>query len=74
MNNTKSYFVNNETNEVYELSISKTKQLNKLYPKWTAFNCEDNYLDLSNVYEFFKQNGKLLAHPHFENVFIGLIE
>lgn len=74
MNNTKSYFVNNETNEVYELSISKTKQLNKLYPKWTDFNCEDNYLDLSNVYEFFKHNGKLLAHPHFKNVFIGLIE
>lgn len=71
--NYKSYFVNSENEEVYELSVSKTKQLEILHPNWTKYQCESNFLELNNVYEFFKENGKLLACPKFKNVFVGLI-
>jgi hypothetical protein len=68
----KAYFVNAETEELYELSLSKRRKLEKLHPKWGEFDCEKNYAQLNEVYEFFKKHGKLLAHPQFKNVFVGL--
>ena len=68
----KTYFVTSDTEELYELSSSKRKQLEKLYPKWNEFDCEKNYEELNGVYEFFKNHGKLLGHPKFNNVFVGL--
>jgi hypothetical protein len=70
--NKKAYFVTSDTEELYELSLSKRKQLEKLYPNWVKFNCDKNYDELNEVYEFFKKNGKLLGHPKFNNVFVGL--
>lgn len=69
----KAYFVTSDTEELYELSSSKIKQLEKLHPKWRKFCCEKNYEELNEVYEFFKKHGKLLGHPKFNNVFVGLI-
>jgi hypothetical protein len=68
----KAYFVTSDTEELYELSSSKRKQLEKLYPKWNQLDCEKNYDELNEVYEFFKKHGKLLGHPKFNNVFVGL--
>jgi len=72
MENKKAYFVTSDTEELYELSLSKRKQLEKLYPNWRELNCDNNYDELNEVYNFFKKNGKLLAHPKFNNVFVGL--
>lgn len=69
----KAYFVTSDTEELYELSSSKIKQLEKLHHKWRKFCCEKNYEELNGVYEFFKKHGKLLGHPKFNNVFVGLI-
>lgn len=74
METKKAYFVNNDTEELFELSPSKRKQLDKLFPNWTLFNCENNYDDVHSVYDFFKQHGKLVGHPQFKNVFVGLLE
>jgi hypothetical protein len=73
MENKKAYFVISDTEELYELSSSKRKQLDKLFPKWNELNCEKNYDELNKVYDFFKKHGKLLGHPKFNNVFVGLI-
>lgn len=72
MENKKAYFVTSDAEELYELSSSKRKQLDKRFPKWTEFDCEKNYDELNEVYEFFKKHGKLVGHPRFNNVFIGL--
>jgi hypothetical protein len=72
MENKKAYFVTSDTEELYELSLSKRKQLEKRFPKWTEFDCEKNYNELNEVYNFFRKHGKLLAHPKFNNVFVGL--
>jgi len=72
MENKKAYFVTSDTEELYELSSSKRKQLDKRFPKWVEFNCEKNYDELNEVYEFFKKYGKLVGHPQFNNVFVGL--
>jgi hypothetical protein len=72
MENKKAYFVTSDGEELYELSSNKRKQLEKLYPEWTEFDCEKNYDELNEVYEFFKNHGKLLGHPKFNNVFVGL--
>jgi hypothetical protein len=72
MENKKAYFVTSDTEELYELSQIKRKQLEKLYPNWTKFDCDNNYDELNEVYDFFKNNGKLIAHPKFNNVFVGL--
>lgn len=70
--NRKAYFVTSDKEEVYELSISKTKQLHKLFPNWNELDCENNYEELAKVYEFFQTHGKLIACPKFNNVFVGL--
>jgi hypothetical protein len=72
MENKKSYFVTSDKEEVYELSTSKTKQLEKKHPNWTKYQNYDNFEELKEVYDFFKTNGKLIAHPKFLNVFVGL--
>jgi hypothetical protein len=68
----KAYFVTSDTEELYELSSSKRRQLEKLYPKWRELDCDNDYNELNEVYEFFKKNGKLLGHPKYNNVFVGL--
>jgi hypothetical protein len=72
MENKKSYFVNTETEELYELSAQKTKQLEKTHPEWVKYSHDRDFDELNYVYQFFKTNGKLLAHPKFKNVFVGL--
>lgn len=72
MENKKAYFVTSDTEELYELSFRNRKKLDKLFPKWREFDCDKNYNELNQVYEFFKKNGKLLGHPKFNNVFVGL--
>jgi hypothetical protein len=72
MENKKAYFVDNETYELYELSASKRKQLEKKHPKWVYYDCERNTNDLNEVLEFFRAHGKLLAHQSWRNVFVGL--
>lgn len=72
MENKKAYFVDNETYELYELSASKRKQLEKKHPKWVHYDCENNTDELKDVEDFFKRNGKLLAHQSWRNVFVGL--
>ena len=72
MENKKAYFVTSDAEELYELSSSKRKQLEKLFPNWQTFDCDRNYEELNKVYEFFKEHGKLLAHPKFNNIFVGL--
>lgn len=74
MRNTKSYFVTSDREELYELSSGKTKQLEKKHPNWVDFDCEKNLEELCEVYEFFKEHGKLLGHPQFKNIFVGLTE
>jgi len=68
----KAYFVDNETYELYELSASKRKQLEKKHPNWARYDCEKNTKDLNDVFEFFQTHGKLLAHQSWRNVFVGL--
>lgn len=72
MENKKAYFVDNETYELYELSASKRKKLEKSHPQWTRYDLDKNTKELEEVYVFFKQHGRLLAHPKFRNVFVGL--
>lgn len=72
MKHTKAYFLENEQEELYELSASKRKRLEKQFPNWHAFNCEDNYEELNKVYEFFKEHGKLVGHGELSNLFVGL--
>ena len=74
MKNLKAYFVTSDNEEVYELSASKKNKLDKLHPRWEEFDCEKNYEELGEVYKFVKENGKLVGHPSFKNVFVGLIE
>lgn len=73
MEKKKAYFVDNEQTTLFELSASKRKQLEKLHPDWESYNCDDNYHSLQEVYDFFKKHGKLLAHPSFKNIFVGLV-
>ena len=68
----KAYFVNSEADELYELSSRERRKLEKLYPKWLEMDCEKNYQELNEVYDFFKKHGKLLANPLFNNIFVGL--
>jgi len=68
----KAYFVDNETYDLYELSTSKRKQLEKNHPEWFNYNCEKNAEALTEVEDFFKKNGKLLARQLWKNVFVGL--
>ena len=72
MENKKAYFVDNETYDLYELSASKRKQLEKKHPEWFNYDCERKTKALNEVEEFFKKNGKLLAHQSWRNVFVGL--
>lgn len=69
----KAYFVTSDTEQLYELSLSKRRKLEKLYPKWRLFDYDKNYEELNEVYNFFKKHGKLLGHPKFNNIFVGLI-
>jgi len=70
----KAYFVNNETEEVFELSAKGKKQLDKTHPNWTSYNCESNYKELYDVAAFFEEQGKKVACQGFKNVFVGLLE
>jgi hypothetical protein len=72
MENKKAYFVDNETYDLYELSASKRKKLENKHPEWFNYDCEKNTKALNEVEEFFKKNGKLLAHQSWRNVFVGL--
>jgi len=72
MNTLKAYFVDNETYEIYELSASKRKQLEKKHPDWLYYDCEKNTKDLAEVKAFFQTHGKLLARQVWKNVFVGL--
>jgi len=73
MIDTKAYFLTNDTEELYEISASKRKKLEKQYPNWAKFDCDKNFEELNKVYEFFKTHGNLIAHPKFNNLFVGLI-
>lgn len=68
----KIYFIDNETEELYELSGKKRTELIKKYPNWHLFNIDANEQELIEVYEFFKINGKLLADRKNRNIFVGL--
>jgi hypothetical protein len=70
--NRKAYFVDNETYELYELSVSKRKKLEKNHPNWLQYDCVKNKKDLEEVFSYFKNHGKFLAHSKFQNVFVGL--
>jgi hypothetical protein len=72
MENKKAYFVDNETYDLYELSASKRKQLEKKHPHWFNYDCDNDTDNLNSVFDFFKNNGKLLAHQSWRNVFVGL--
>ena len=72
MENKKAYFVDNETYAVYELSTSKRKQLEKKHPNWILYDCEKNTDELKDVENYFKTNGKLIAHYRWKNIFVGL--
>jgi hypothetical protein len=74
MANKKAYFVDNETEEVYELSFKKRQQLERKHPYWFDYNCDLHYEQLSEVSDFFKEHGKLVACSHYYNVFVGLTE
>jgi DNA modification methylase len=74
MTNKKAYFVDNETEEVYELSFKKKQQLEKKHPYWFDYNSDFNYQQLLEVVDFFKKHGKLVACRHYYNVFVGLVE
>jgi phage-related protein len=72
MENKKAYFMDNATHDLYELSASKRKQLEKNHPKWFNYDLDRNNKELSDVEEFFKKNGKLLTRQSWRNVFVGL--
>ena len=72
MGKTKAYFLEAEQEELYELSASKRKKLEQLFPNWNSFNCNKNYEELNKVYEFFRKHGKLVGHGKFENLFVGV--
>lgn len=74
MKNQSAYFVDADQESVWVLSFSKRKQLEKKHPKWSGYNCEKNYEDLNEVYEFFKAHGKLVAGLVDSNLFVGLTE
>jgi hypothetical protein len=68
----KAYFLDNETCFLYELSPREKKRLEKKHPKWVSYDCEKNKADLDEVFNFFKTNGKVLAFPYLQNIFVGL--
>ena len=68
----KAYFVNTETDEVYELPDKHRKQLESIYPNWVLFDDEKNPGELQCVLCFFQTKGKLVAHSRLRNVFVGL--
>jgi hypothetical protein len=68
----KAYFVDNELENVYELSASKRKKLEQKHPEWYSYNCELDEKQFNEVFEFFKKNGKLVASRALSNVFVGL--
>lgn len=72
MENKKAYFVDNNTDYVYELSASKRKQLEKKHPNWYDYSCEKNYEELNDVFDYFKSHGKLVSCPRWRNAFVGL--
>jgi hypothetical protein len=37
------------------------------------YQCDDNFTEVNDVYNYFKQHGRLLANPKFKNVFVGLV-
>lgn len=73
MGNCKAYFVDNETEDIYEISASKRIQLERLYPNWYEYVSDRNPNDLIDVYSFFVTNGKLIASRKNRNIFIGLL-
>jgi hypothetical protein len=72
MNNKKAYFVDNETYALYELSTLNRKLLEKVHPDWIQYDFQKQPEQLEEVYLFFKQYGKLLAHGKLLNIFVGL--
>ena len=68
MTNLKGYFVSLETGEIWELSVKKKKELDRLYPNWVDILEDDTERD--NIYKFFSKNGKLLAHCYLKNVLV----
>lgn len=73
MGNNKAYFVDNETEDIYEISASKRIQLERLHPNWSEYVSDRNPNDLIAVYRFFIVNGKLIANKKSRNIFIGLL-
>ena len=74
MKNQKAYFVVSDSEQLYELSASKKKQLEKKHPNWNRYTGDRNYEELQEVFTFFKKNGKLVGHVQYNNVFVGLLD
>jgi len=70
--NRKAYFVDNETYDLYELSIGKRKELEEKQPNWINYDFIKNSEALTEVFAFFKANGKLLAYARLRNIFVGI--
>jgi hypothetical protein len=74
MESRKAYFVDNENEVLYELSVRKRRELEKKHPDWANYVADDlkNTANVNEVYEFFRTHGKLLANPSLMNVWVGL--
>lgn len=68
----KAYFVDNDTEELFELTESKKKQLEKKHPNWIHYNVESHPEELNDVHVFFKKYGKKVAGRSLRNIFVGL--
>ena len=68
----KAYFVETDTEDVYELSKSKHFKLNKLIPNWRTLDCQSG--NFQKLLEFVRSNGKKVASNRYGNSWIGLTD
>ena len=69
----KAYFVDAETEDLFELSAYKRTKLEEIYPNWMDMNCENHPSEMNGIYTFFINHGVLIGSKKNRNIFVGLI-
>ncbi len=67
--NIRLFFYDVEDGVLYELKKSKQKNLLQAHPNWHTYDFESN--ELTQVLDYFKANGKVIASTRERNVFVG---
>lgn len=69
----KAYFVDVELGVLYQLSKAHKLRLEKKHPNWFDYDLDKTPDEVSEVLDFFKENGKVLGSAKNNNLFAGFV-